>query len=437
MSGTDSDADKSRASRSGGSRKERRPPRDYDRDRPRHEHRDRRGDRDRRRDDRRDDRPPQRPSGPAGGPPPAPGGATAPFPPLTESQIARVAMELEAFPTQAAEDPLRRSDPWRAGPAGTATPGAGPAPGAPAAAAAEGPPAAPGSVEAIHQALYKQLTEHVDSTMAEFKRATAITVATAIHAEQAAMATRIDASESEIAQIKQKINEAEAEQARHKEAIETIQKALAIAEARTAVPDIIAESDFDRPPDPAVFSVGAPDLVAPQLVQQALLGWFRDAGVDPATATLQGDVPAKRFTLRLLGGAAVVSPRAVALARALRLAGGSWRQFSSTSVAGQTVPLYVSTDRSPRQIRREIQTRRLHQLLKEAKQDTDFRPFKQKGRISAVGVPLVRLEVGSAANIDTKIIWNYAQSTKLHIDSAAIERAFNDFFAEDRGVSWG
>ena len=53
------------------------------------------------------------------------------------------------------------------------------------------------------------------------------------------------------------------------------------------------------------------------------------------------------------------------------------------------------------------------------------------------GIGDADLDIGTAANIESKVIWNYAQATKLHIDTAAIEHAFKDFFAEDRGVSRG
>eukprot|EP00959_Pyramimonas_sp_CCMP1952_P132402 2768404-Pyramimonas_sp.AAC.1 len=61
----------------------------------------------------------------------------------------------------------------------------------------------------------------------------------------------------------------------------------------------------------------------------SLSEWFGASTVAPEYLELVGgaEVPSKRFFLRVRGDAGVGGARALALARALRLPGGSWRSF--------------------------------------------------------------------------------------------------------------
>eukprot|EP00959_Pyramimonas_sp_CCMP1952_P037830 791902-Pyramimonas_sp.AAC.1 len=53
----------------------------------------------------------------------------------------------------------------------------------------------------------------------------------------------------------------------------------------------------------------------------------------------------------------------MALARALRLPGGGWRAFAVVTPDGRRATLHVGADKAPRQIRREMHTKRLLNIL--------------------------------------------------------------------------
>ncbi|CAK0876560.1 unnamed protein product [Prorocentrum cordatum] len=266
----------------------------------------------------------------------------------------------------------------------------------------------------LHPSVYAKLTAHVDFTCGEFMRTTARTVAETIHAETKVVSERVGVAEGEIAQLRRRIADSEREEEAQRTAIGEINRTLAIAEAQLLVPDVIADAGFHRLPDLSVFAIGAPDLKATQL------SW-----VDPAVASLVADAPAERFALRQLGGKVITSPRTTALARCLKVAGGAWRQFGTSAVSGQTIPLLVSTGRGPRQIGQESQARRLRLLLEGARAQTDFRPREQTGRVSVAGVPLARLDIGAAARGDAEVVWNFPRARALQLDADGLERAFH------------
>eukprot|EP00959_Pyramimonas_sp_CCMP1952_P125717 2629015-Pyramimonas_sp.AAC.1 len=59
---------------------------------------------------------------------------------------------------------------------------------------------------------------------------------------------------------------------------------------------------WNRPPDPRLFSVGAPSAIEPAEVRRSLEPWITAAGVSLSDVEFIGDVPSRRFFLRVLGG---------------------------------------------------------------------------------------------------------------------------------------
>ncbi|CAK0815934.1 unnamed protein product, partial [Prorocentrum cordatum] len=86
------------------------------------------------------------------------------------------------------------------------------------------------SIEALTASLYDQLTQLVDSAMDTFKKAAARTVASTIHEYQRQTDRRLGATEGELANLKRSIAAFEGEQERHRQAIDSINRTLAIAE---------------------------------------------------------------------------------------------------------------------------------------------------------------------------------------------------------------
>ena len=171
-------------------------------------------------------------------------------------------------------------------------------------------------------------------------------------------------------------------------------------------------------------------------MQHALGAWLQAAGLHPEHITLHGAGPGRRFHVEVHGGV-VGNARALALAQALKLPNGRWRQFSAITVAGPAGPLYINPDRSPRTQRIEFQTKRLAQTLERNYTRIDFRPNRGKGEVKVDRMPIARVIVPNVPDEPSKIEWKRPEAQRLGIDCGLIDAEFHKLF-RDQGsdVPW-
>ena len=144
---------------------------------------------------------------------------------------------------------------------------------------------------------------------------------------------------------------------------------------------------------------------------------------------LMGEVPARRFVLRVRGGPQVAHPRASALSRSLRdtASPNGWRALSGVSTNGHQVPLYVSPDKNGQQVRCELQTRKLAKILGEmVGQGVAIRGQRTRGIVTADAAPLARLVVGETPTEDTRIQWHPPALARLALDRDDVARRFRE-----------
>ena len=223
-----------------------------------------------------------------------------------------------------------------------------------------------------------------------------------------------------------------------REQISDIKKVLAMAEKEIPIMDFQELEAWTRKPNPKIFSVGSPELVGPEQALAGLEEWIRAAGLTPDMVRLDSAVPSKRFNIFVQGGDGVALPRAQALARNLRDPAGrnGWRSFHSQSVGGGAVPLYVSPDKSPQQVRMEIQTRKLATMLSSTLHGHSFSAQRARGIITCQGVKVAKLEMGESRNVDTIIRWNPDMVTRLHIDRDTFNDQFKKAFSLEDTTEW-
>eukprot|EP00959_Pyramimonas_sp_CCMP1952_P111690 2336215-Pyramimonas_sp.AAC.1 len=154
----------------------------------------------------------------------------------------------------------------------------------------------------------------------------------------------MDVLDTSVRELSQRANTFEQDQLQMRQDVERIQSQLAMAEATLPAFDMAALAVWDRPPDPHLYTIGAPSAIQPAEIKRALEPWINAAGVSTNDVELIGDVPARRFFLRVFGGQAATS-RSLSLARNLR-AGGQWRNFSAPNTTGALTPLYINADKS-------------------------------------------------------------------------------------------
>ena len=98
--------------------------------------------------------------------------------------------------------------------------------------------------------------------------------------------------------------------------------------------------------------------------------------------------------------------------------------------------MYVSPDKSPQQIRMEIQTRKLSFILGDAARAHSFSAQRARGIITSQGVKVARLEMGDTRYVDTVIRWNPEMVNRLHLGMDAINLQFKKAFSLDDNTEW-
>ncbi|CAK0838174.1 unnamed protein product, partial [Prorocentrum cordatum] len=224
----------------------------------------------------------------------------------------------------------------------------------------------------------------------------------------------------------------EADQAKMRQQISAMEQTLAMAEA--AIPcDVQKLATWDRTPDPTVFSIGAPRAIAPAAVKAALAEWIQASGVPVDQLILHGDVPQRRFHLQVQGGAAAHG-RALALSRALKTSAG-FRTFSGFDTGGVNTPIYVSGDKSPKQVRLELQTKRLQRIIQDAYHDHHIGAQRSKGIVTIDAVPLVMVEV-KGPDEPSKLRWDMPILARFKVDKQPLVAAFGQAFASVDTSTW-
>eukprot|EP00959_Pyramimonas_sp_CCMP1952_P326713 6839084-Pyramimonas_sp.AAC.1 len=187
-------------------------------------------------------------------------------------------------------------------------------------------------------------------------------------AQQEHVAKSLAVHARDVAKVGERADALADEQRRTRAQIDAMEKTRAMAEKEIPIIDFQALEAWARSPDARIFSVGAPELVSPAQTRAGIHDWLTAAGLDNNMVRLDSSVPSKRVNIVVGGGLDIAIPRAQALARHLRnpAAPNGWCSFQCQAVGGGSVPLYVSFDKSPEQVRMDIQTRRLANILSEA-----------------------------------------------------------------------
>ncbi|CAK0849819.1 unnamed protein product, partial [Prorocentrum cordatum] len=199
------------------------------------------------------------------------------------------------------------------------------------------------------------------------------------------------------------------EQRRMRAQIDDIEKTLAMAENETPIIDFQALEACSRLPDARIFSAGAPELVGPAQVRAGISDWLTAAGIDKTLSVSTPPPPESASTLSW---------------------GAGWT--SPFRVLKRWLDICVAL-RSPQQVRMEIQTRRLANILSEAVPGQAFSAQRARGIITSQGVKLAELEMGGRREAGTATRWNVDMVSRMAIDRDAIaEQSKKAFSLEDR-----
>ena len=218
--------------------------------------------------------------------------------------------------------------------------------------------------------------------------------------------------------------------------IDEMRKQLHIME--TIAPQAFDVSDsinFTRTPNKSILVVNSKEMVAIDEVTSVIKNWLAAAGFSDEQWRVKGNSPGRRFHIQFQGSEAMAARHACHALRQLKQPDGSWKRFECPMVAGGCSPLFLGMDKSPQQIRREVQTKKLAEIIA-AKLDTRVRANRYQGVVSVGDVPLVRIAVADVSEEPSTLEWNFRAVSDRDVPKDTIQADFDARFGTHEKIQW-
>ena len=260
-------------------------------------------------------------------------------------------------------------------------------------------------------------------------------MANALRKTDANYQDRFGAVEGEIKELKMRMEQIEGWRPNTDRAVAEVRHAVALAESSANVQELLDVDDFDRQTDLTIVRARILDAVTPAAARAAVCGIMEEMNLKDDEMKIEGKDLDKGFTFRFAGCTATAARRARKFMQ-LQRDGGEWRDLVAKTPDGSETKMYLDVDKSKKQIKMEMMSRRLHKVLKEKYPARDFFNRKRDGTVSTEWTPLARI---ANVNIDSyKIEWNMKLVGELGIDKDTVnEKVEASVPNRDGGVTWG
>eukprot|EP00959_Pyramimonas_sp_CCMP1952_P436204 9134370-Pyramimonas_sp.AAC.1 len=86
---------------------------------------------------------------------------------------------------------------------------------------------------------------------------------------------------------------------------------------------------------------------------------------------------------------------------------GAWGRFEATTPAGARTSLFICLDKNAQMVRREIQTKKLLEIIEREGLPGRWRANRAQGVIYQGSSPVVRVIITDEASVATSLQWNY------------------------------
>ena len=172
------------------------------------------------------------------------------------------------------------------------------------------------------------------------------------------------------------------DQKKMREDLDKVKAQMLIAENATGIKDAIVSENFDRETDPTIIKINSRKPIGYEFLKKAANEWL-----DPAFADLykiQGQTAelVKSITVQFTGIPVVAAKHVDRALRSLRSGDGSWTQLTAKDEAGETVNIYAGPDKSNKQLRTEIEGKKLNSIFQNLYPSTKFHLLRREGVIS-------------------------------------------------------
>ena len=243
---------------------------------------------------------------------------------------------------------------------------------------------------------------------------------------------RFTGIETSVNELEAKMESCDLEQRKMRATLEAHEKALKDLQAQIVkdkeivTQEIEAQDKLDRPADPALIRINVEDVTDKTSVRKAIADWL--APFDKDSYILNGpDVaPTANFSLRFKGTPGCAARSAQKAIQALRHPDGSWKRLvanrETCDAASVPLNLYISPDKSGRQVKLESSSRRLLKAFKEVSPSPGYHLNKREGTISHKWKPIAKVQI--AEDGIPVILWHNANFNREFFNKDAIVARF-------------
>ena len=223
--------------------------------------------------------------------------------------------------------------------------------------------------------------------------------------------------------------------------LEQLQAALAVAESASAgaASQAARDDSWEREPDLTILRVNAAENIAHAAVLSAIESWLDEADIKQEMWELSGDPNgiARNFSIRFIGAPVLAARRARKALAARRTADGAWKPNPKVrSPLGRQLELYVSPDKSPKQLKTEQGSRKLFRAFKAIHPQKNVHHDKRSGQVSVDWVPCAKLVANSSTENPYTVQWNLTAVQQSQIDKQGIMDSFNSHGEGQTNVQW-
>jgi hypothetical protein len=222
--------------------------------------------------------------------------------------------------------------------------------------------------------------------------------------------------------------------------LEQLQAALAVAEnVANSASQVIREDAWDRDPDLTILRANTSENVSHASALAAIETWLLEADIKQDMFELSGDPNgiARNFTIRFAGTPVLAARRARKALAARRTPEGAWKPNPNVrSPLGRQLELYISPDKSPKQLKTEQGSRKLIRAFKATHPQKHTHVDKRTGVVSVDWVPCAKVVANSSSDDPYTIQWNVAALEQSQVDKSRVMDAFNSSGGSQASVQW-
>ena len=209
------------------------------------------------------------------------------------------------------------------------------------------------------------------------------------------MSARVGQVEGDVKDLKTAQAATDDKQAELWTKVQALERALAMAEADAhAVLNGTLDTSFDRVPDATILRINSATPVLKEPLQLFLDKWLVDLNLKQEDATLTSGKPdseaCKYWKVQLNGLPRTAAGRVSNLLHSLREENGDWKPTAVQS-GGTAVRLFISADKSAKQITTEIHTKAAKKAMEQLHPTLSWRVQTKEGTLLVDQVPVIRI----------------------------------------------